>query len=196
MVLVSTDGTRDRARTRAAVLESAERLLGTRGTKVSVAEIAADAGVSKSGLLHHFPSRDELLLAVAEHGLASFKDEVMRHVDLAENRPGKVLRAYVRTLCGGSERAMAVFSPTAMWTGLTAVPGVEPVVAADAEDWRRVFARDGLPEGRWLVVRHAAEGIAAAWSMQPYLDERELAVARAALLALAEPDQPGGAGAA
>lgn len=182
-----TDGTRDRERTRSAVLEAAERLLGERGTRVSVAEIAADAGVSKSGLLHHFPSKDELLLAVAEHGLETFKDEVMRHVDLAENRAGKVLRAYVRTLCGGSERAMAVFSPTAMWTGLTAVPGVEPVIAADARYWRETFARDGLPEDRSLVVRHAAEGLAAATSMQPYLDDRELAVARTALLALAEP---------
>lgn len=184
---MSADGTRDRERTRQAVLEAAERLLAERGTRVSVAEIAADAGVSKSGLLHHFPSKDEMLLAVAAHGLATFKDEVLRHVDLAENRPGKVLRAYVRTLSGGSERAMEVFSPTSHWTGLMAVPGVEAVVAADAEDWRTMFARDGLPEDRTLVVRHAAEGLAAAAAMPPYLDARELAVTRDALLALAEP---------
>lgn len=183
---MSTD--RDRERTRAAVLESAERLLTERGTRVSVAEVAADAGVSKSGLLHHFPSKDALLLAVAEHGLAIFKAEVLRHVDLAENRPGKVLRAYVRTLCGGSSRAMAVFSPSTLWTGLTAVPGMASITAADAEDWRGTFARDGLPEARSLVVRHAAEGLAAAAGMPPYLDERELAVARDALLDLAEPD--------
>lgn len=185
---MSTDGTRDRERTRQAVLESADRLLGERGTRVSVAEIAAAAGVSKSGLLHHFPSKDALLLAVASHGLETFKDEVLRHVDLAENRAGKVLRAYVRTLCGGSARAMAVFSPTSMWTGLMAVPGVESVVAADAADWRETFARDGLPEDHSLVVRHAAEGLAAAAAVPPYLDERELGVARTALLALAEPD--------
>ncbi|MBF4606332.1 TetR/AcrR family transcriptional regulator [Curtobacterium sp. VKM Ac-1393] len=184
---MSTDGTRDRERTRQAVLESAERLLAERGTRVSVAEIAADAGVSKSGLLHHFPSKDALLLAVVEQGLTTFTDEVMRHVDLAENRPGKVLRAYVRTLSGGSERAMEVFSPSSHWTGLMAVPGVEVLVAADAQDWRTIFARDGLPEDRTLVVRNAAEGLAAAIAMPPYLDEREVAVTRDALLALAEP---------
>uniref|UniRef100_A0A942SXL8 TetR/AcrR family transcriptional regulator n=1 Tax=Neobacillus citreus TaxID=2833578 RepID=A0A942SXL8_9BACI len=184
---MSTDGTRDRERTRAAVLDSAERLIGERGTRVSVADIAADAGVSKSGLLHHFPSKDVLFLAVAEHAHETFTGEVMRHVDLAENRPGKVLRAYVRTLCGGSARAMAVFSPTTLWTGLMAIPGIDRIVEADAEYWRETFARDGLDEGTTLVVRHAAEGIAAAWSMSPYLDEHELAVARTALLALAEP---------
>lgn len=184
---MSTDGTRDRDRTRAAVLDSAERLLGERGTRVSVAEIAAEAGVSKSGLLHHFPSKDALLLAVVEQGLATFTDEVMRHVDLAENRPGKVLRAYVRTLSGGSERAMAVFSPSSHWAGLMVVPGVEALIAADAADWRAIFARDGLPEDRTLVVRSAAEGLAAAIAVPPYLDDREVAVTRDALLALAEP---------
>lgn len=182
-----TDSSRDRERTRQAVLESARRLLAERGTRVSVAEIATDAGVSKSGLLHHFPSKDELLLAVVEHGLAAFTDEVMQHVDLAENRPGKVLRAYVRTLCGGSEQAMELFAPSSHWTGLMSVPGIAAIVVADAEHWRTLFARDGLPEDRTLVVRHAAEGLAAAAGMPPYLDERELAVARDALLGLAEP---------
>ncbi|MBT1677443.1 TetR/AcrR family transcriptional regulator [Curtobacterium aurantiacum] len=187
VVRTGTDGSRDRERTRQAVLESAHRLLAERGTRVSVAEIATDAGVSKSGLLHHFPSKDELLLAVVEHGLAAFTDEVMRHVDLAENRPGKVLRAYVRALCGGSEQAMELFAPSSHWTGLMAVPGIAAVVTDDAEHWRTLFARDGLPEDRTLVVRHAAEGLAAAAGMPPYLAERELAVARDALLALAEP---------
>ncbi len=44
-----------------------------------------------------------------------------------------------------SERAMAVFSPNALRAGLMAVPGIEPVVAADAEHWRTLFRRDGLP---------------------------------------------------
>lgn len=183
---MSTDGTRDRERTRQAVIESAERLLAERGTRVSVAEIAADAGVSKADCCTT-SRRRTLLLAVVEQGLTTFTDEVMRHVDLAENRPGKVLRAYVRTLSGGSERAMEVFSPSSHWTGLMAVPGVEVLVAADAQDWRTIFARDGLPEDRTLVVRNAAEGLAAAIAMPPYLDEREVAVTRDALLALAEP---------
>lgn len=187
---MSTDGTRNRERTRAAVLDAAERLLHERGTRVSVAEVAAAAGVSKSGLLHHFPSRDALLLAVAEHGLQEFTVEVMRHVDESEERAGRVLRAYVRTLCGGSERAMAFFSPTALWGSLMGLPGMERAIAADAAHWRAVFAQDGLPEDRALVVRHAAEGLANAASVAPYLDDRELAVARTALLALAGPVEP------
>lgn len=185
----STDapGTRDRERTRAAVLVAADHLLAERGTGVSLAEVAAAAGVSKSGLLHHFPNKDALLLAVAEHGLQVFTDEVMRHVDLTENRPGKVLRAYVRTLCGGSARAMQVFSPSSLWTGLASVPGIDELLRRDADEWRSAFAGDGLPLETSLVVRHAAEGLAAAASFATYLSADELAAARPALLALAEP---------
>lgn len=184
---MSTDGTRDRERTRAAVLEAAERLLGEQGTRVSVAEVAGAAGVSKSGLLHHFPSREALLLAVAERGLQGLVDEVDRHLDPDDTAPGRRTRAYVRALCGGSPTSAALFSPTALLNALLDVEGAEELVRADAEHWRRFFLDDGLPAARHLVVRHAAEGLAAASTVDPYLTGDELAVARDALLDLTRP---------
>lgn len=57
---------RGRARKRA-ILDSATRLFALRGfNKVSLAEIAADVGVTQAGLLYHYPTKAELLLAVLE----------------------------------------------------------------------------------------------------------------------------------
>jgi len=176
--------TRDRERTRGQVLDAAEELIAAQGTAASIAAVAARAGVSKSGLLHHFPSRDALLLAVAERGLQGLVDEVDRHLDPADEAPGRRTRAYVRALCGGSATAAALFSPTALLNALLDVPGAEALVRADAEHWRRWFADDGLPAARHLVVRHAAEGLAAASTVPPYLSADELAAAREALLQL------------
>ncbi len=181
-----TELLRDRERTRAAILAAAERLLAERGLSVAVNDVATAAGVSKSGLLHHFPSKNDLLIAVAEHGMRAFVDDVLARVDPTDTRPGKVLRAYVRTLCGGSERAMALFSPTTLTNGLISVPGIEPVLTADAELWRRLFADDGLSEARTLVIRHAAEGVAAAAAVPPYLTESERDATRDALLEMTE----------
>ncbi|KNC18353.1 hypothetical protein AC792_11915 [Arthrobacter sp. RIT-PI-e] len=175
---------RDRDRTRAQILEAAERMIAVQGLAVSVAGIAQRAGVSKSGLLHHFPSREALLLAVAERGLQELIDEVERHLDPADTTPGRRTRAYVRTLCGDSPRAAALFSPTALLNALLTVPGAQALVRQDAEYWRRFFGEDGLPAARYLVVRHAAEGLAAASTVSPYLTPDELAVARGALLDL------------
>ncbi|WP_432515439.1 TetR/AcrR family transcriptional regulator, partial [Kineococcus sp. SYSU DK001] len=102
--------TRDRERTRRALLEATDHLLHERGTGFSLADVAARAEVSKGGLLYHFPTRDALVTAVVQTGLARFRDEVMSHVDLAENRPGKVLRGYVRALCGSSPEAVNTFA--------------------------------------------------------------------------------------
>lgn len=179
---------RDRERTRQQILDAAEELIATQGTAATIAAVALRADVSKSGLLHHFPSREALLLAVAERGLHGLIDEVDRHLDPTDTTPGRRTRAYVRTLCGGSPTAASLFAPTALLNAILDVPGAGDLVAADAQHWRRFFAEDGLPAERHLVVRHAAEGLAAASTVAPYLTPDELAVARAALLELATPE--------
>ncbi|WP_394686151.1 TetR/AcrR family transcriptional regulator [uncultured Microbacterium sp.] len=181
---MATEHVRDPEGTRAAILQHAESLVATRGLKVSLADVAKAAGVSKSGLLHHFASRNALLCAVADHGMRAFIDDVVRDVDPGDREPGARLRAYVRTLCGGSARAMALFSPTTLSNGIIAVPGMKPLLEADADWWRDFFAADGLSVEHVLVVRHAAEGIAAASAVEPYLRDTERRVARDALLAL------------
>jgi AcrR family transcriptional regulator len=51
--------------TRARILDAAVHVLSTRGyAGFRTAEVASQAGVSRGALTHHFPSRDELLVAV------------------------------------------------------------------------------------------------------------------------------------
>jgi AcrR family transcriptional regulator len=50
---------------RSAILSSATRLFAAGGfNNVSLAEIAADVGMTQAGLLHHFPSKADLVLSV------------------------------------------------------------------------------------------------------------------------------------
>ena len=182
-------GTRDRERTRRALLEATEQLLHEQGTGFSLADVAARAQVSKGGLLYHFPSRDALVTAVIEVGLKHFYDEVMRHVDLAENRPGKVLRGYVRALCGSSQDVVNTFAPSS-WHGVTGIPEVADLLRVDADRWRDIFVSDGIEPQRALVVQFAAEGVAAAIALGSYITDEEIALARAGLLALTEDPGP------
>lgn len=60
MLLVMTIRTPEQTRDR--ILDAVERLLGdTPATQVSLSAVAAEAGVSKGGLLHHFPTKESLL---------------------------------------------------------------------------------------------------------------------------------------
>lgn len=53
---------------RAKILEIAFELMAEKGYRgTSIAQVAARAGISQSGLLHHFPSKQDLLIAVIDY---------------------------------------------------------------------------------------------------------------------------------
>ncbi len=62
---------------RAAILDTAVEMIARHGSRgVSLGDIAQAAGVSKTGLLHHFPTKDALLNAALD-----LRDAVDRHVN-------------------------------------------------------------------------------------------------------------------
>lgn len=154
--------TRNSDRTRTAVLAAAAEAMTERGTGVSLDYIAKRAGVSKGGLLHHFPNREALLVALIEDSQQRFREGVVGHLDLSENIPGKLLRAYVRALTSGSDATAQYFTAAPAWAGLYQIPRVAEIAAADAAWWDENLASDGLSPDRIMVVRRAAEGLAAA----------------------------------
>jgi AcrR family transcriptional regulator len=182
----ATDGraTRNSERTRAAVLAAATEAIAERGTGVSLAYIAQQAGVSKGGLLHHFATREALIVALVEDANHQFRANVLNYLDLSENTPGKMLRAYVRALCSGSDATIQYFASAPSWAGVYAIPEVERIIRADSAWWAEQLAIDGLASDRVLVVRRAAEGVAAAVAYGEESGET-VAAARDLLLELA-----------
>src|SRR5581483_5452178 len=82
---VPTRGTRARAgnamnRTRAAILEGARRAVEVSGTRITMAQVAAAAGVAKATLYNHFRTREAVLDALLE-------DEIATLVEQAAGRP-------------------------------------------------------------------------------------------------------------
>jgi AcrR family transcriptional regulator len=184
--MVEKRQTRNTARTRRAVLDAATREILDKGTAVTLAEIATTAGVSKSGLIHHFGNRDQLFVEVVKHMSERLREAVLAELDLSENHPGKMLRAYVRVLCkGGAEAAAARdFTSAANWNGLYAIPAVAALFEESDAWWSGQFAADGLSAARIQIVRRAAEGVASA-ALQGSETEATIATARRLLLQLA-----------
>jgi AcrR family transcriptional regulator len=82
---VRVPGTRSRAgnamtRTRAALLDGARRAVEASGTKITMAQVAAAAGVAKATLYNHFRTRDAVLSAL-------LVDEVTGLVDRHRSSP-------------------------------------------------------------------------------------------------------------
>lgn len=184
--VVEGRATRNAERTRRAVLDAATQVILERGAGVTLAHVAEVAGVSKSGLIHHFGSREQLVIAVVEDVQERFRETVLRHLDLSENHPGKMLRAYVRALCEGSLQPEAVrdFAAPVMWGSLQAIAAVASVSDEYAVWWREQFAADGLSAERIQIVSRAAEGVAVA-ALYGDEDEATIDTARRLLLDLA-----------
>lgn len=174
---------RDPSRTRGAVLEAAARAVVAHGSGVSLEVIAREAGVSKGGVLHHFPAKDELLVAVAEDRLSRFKQAVDDGLDPSDHAPGRLVRAYVRTSLSQLEASQLRDEATLM-AALSTIPEVVRRAHADGRMWRSAFASDGLDPGRTAVIVRAADGATAAALFEGHLDQDEIDRLRAELLAL------------
>jgi AcrR family transcriptional regulator len=92
---------RGRAR-REQLLQAAMEAFATRGYRgASIASIAADVGISQAGLLHHFPTKEHLLVGVLE--LRHREDAAtVRH--LAERPDGRLLDALLDLARHNAER--------------------------------------------------------------------------------------------
>jgi len=131
---VRAAGTRSRAgnamnRSRAALLDGARRAVEKSGTKITMAHVAAAAGVAKATLYNHLRTRDAVLSAL-------LADEVARLVDGAAGRPlAEALQATATSLSENPLlRSLARLEPAT----LAALGRVD----AAAEGWRA--ARDAV----------------------------------------------------
>lgn len=148
--------------------------------------LAAEAGVSKGGLLYHFPDKERLLTALVDGRVARIDAAIAAWMTASTRRPGDTggwLRAYIRAALSDSETDGR--SPHALLGILrTALPPDSPARAAlSAADgrWRDAAHTDGLPPGAAAVITLAVAGAAIAG-----LKADDIVAVRETLLALTE----------
>ena len=182
-------GFRDAEHTRRSVLDAAIRSLIAEGLGVSIQAIATAAGITKSGLMHHFNNRTELLVSVAEDAIEDFRNQVNDNIDLAENRPGKLLRAYIRTLFDNLEYQDS-YDPAQLWSVLAPMPEITDLLIDDATRWRDDFIADGLNPDRVTVAMHAAKSFVHEAQLDPGISAESIARAKSVILALTNETGP------
>jgi AcrR family transcriptional regulator len=83
------------AETRLRILKAAANLIRRRGyARFRTAEVAAEAGVSRGAQLHHFPTKDSLVVATLEHVFEQAQI-LSRRRAAAVNRPRDLIEAVI-----------------------------------------------------------------------------------------------------
>jgi AcrR family transcriptional regulator len=173
---------------REAILAGACRVVRAEGgAGLTLEAVAREAGVSKGGLLYHFPNKEALIAGMIDEICADF-DAAIEH-ELAGDPtpgPGRWVRAYARLSCDIAAQPLDV-----LYAALVAAIGTNPALLeplrAAFERWQCRAVDDGLDPALATLVRLAADGLWYADLMgfaPPDADLRDQVCAR--LIALAD----------
>lgn len=179
---------------RARALEAATEVLTTRSAAAfTLDEVAATAGISKGGLMYHFPTKEALLQAL----VAAAVDEIdVQLADAAGSaEPGAFARAYLATTVPEvlDDETVALTGPTG---ALAAAVALDPRLLEPLREryraWQARLESDGIDPAAATVVRLAVDG----WWLAALLGLDPLPVAlhrsvRERLDALTRPAVPG-----
>jgi AcrR family transcriptional regulator len=148
------------------MLDAAETVISRQGiADVTLEAVAAEAGISKGGLLHHFPTKDALVKALVVRCAEGWRSQYMEAHARTPDGPGRMARALISYCLTDVEiwtdqlRRMgsSVFAALAQNPSL-----IQPMRAVYADLHRRV-AEDGLPPGVGEAVVAATDGLWLDW---------------------------------
>jgi AcrR family transcriptional regulator len=152
---------RDGATTKARIVEAAEEVVLRDGVaRLTLDAAAAEAGLSKGGVLYHFPSRDALVAAMVETIVEEYERDIERLLP-DEPGPGAFTRAYL-----GSTTDPSAPRPTRedrLGAALLAAAASEPALLAPlqraADRWQERLEADGVDPAVATAVRLACDGL-------------------------------------
>jgi AcrR family transcriptional regulator len=143
---------------RTAIIEAAHRVVARQGgADFSYETTATEAGLTKAGVLYHFPCREDLVLAVVEYVARTWEEAMLEAlgVPFDEATPAQRMRAYV-DVAAGDDVSRADF---AVYADALCRP-------AHLGPWNEVFSRWLDLEGcstevraRLTCARFAADGL-------------------------------------
>jgi len=147
--------------TKARIIDAAEAVVLRDGVaRLTLEAAAAEAGLSKGGVLYHFPTRDALVGGMVGKIIEEF-DADIEYLRDEDGGAGSFTRAYIRA-------TMAPVSPrpdradrlgAAVIAAAAAQPGLLAPLQRAADRWQACLEEDGLDPTVATVVRLACDGL-------------------------------------
>jgi AcrR family transcriptional regulator len=163
---------------RARLIDSALVTLQTNGINgLTLDAVAREAGVSKGGLLHHFPNKEALTEAILTTLLDHFTAQVEALYETETPGRGRWMRAYIRASLDAAEPLPLEVIPMLV-SALVQNPTLASTLQRDIAKWRARLTSDGLSAARADVIRYAADNI---WQARLIEDIRDNATDHAAV---------------
>lgn len=149
---------RDSQRTIEAVLEAAEKVIVEQGVgRMTVEEVARVALISKGGVLHHFPTKKSILLALLQKLIEQFEASIEERSQQDVERVGSFTRAFLQVSVRSEARCRDVF--LALSAAFRETPEMQALMRDAHTRLQGRVEGDGIDPVRASIVRLAADGL-------------------------------------
>jgi AcrR family transcriptional regulator len=147
--------------TKQRIIDAAEEVVLRDGVaRLTLDAAAAQAGLSKGGVLYHFPTRDSLVAGMVDKIIAEFDEDIEREVG-GDAGPGAFTRAYIRATMApsssGPDREDRLGA--ALIAAAAAQPELLQPLQEAADRWQACLEDDGLDPTLATVLRLACDGL-------------------------------------
>lgn len=162
-----------------ALLDAAEAVVARFGiANLTLDAVAAEVGMSKGGVLHHFPSKDRLVEAMVVRSAEGWRAHFTRAYELMPPGPGRMARALLHHCLSdatGWTRELQRGS-SACFAALAQNPKLIEPMRDVYSDLHERLAHDGLPPGVGESVGSAINGLWLYWVLGLVPVNQELVV--------------------
>jgi AcrR family transcriptional regulator len=151
---------------RDALLDAAEAVVARQGVaNLTLDAVAAEAGMSKGGLLHHFRTKDRLIEALVTRAAENWRACWMGSYENAAEGPGRMTRGVLKHCLSDAKSWTEQLRRTssAVFAALAQNPSLIEPMRAVYSDLHRRIADDGLPRGVGEAVVTAIDGLWLYW---------------------------------
>ncbi|MBP1968323.1 AcrR family transcriptional regulator [Virgibacillus natechei] len=140
------------------ILTAASKVVSEKGIfNLTLEAAAVEAGISKGGLLYHFPSKEALVEGMVEHLTNNYREKIEYNADIDPEERGQWLRAYINVTFNQT------YQNKDMNAGLLAAKAVNSNLLDPMRelytDWQSEIENDGLDPVKATIIRLAVDGI-------------------------------------
>jgi AcrR family transcriptional regulator len=144
--------------TRQRILQAASRIVLQQGViNLTLENVALEAGLSKGGLLYHFPSKEALVEGLMQQLTEDFNSTLDRESGAEPIDAGRWLRAYVRMTFALDQQTNNLAS--GLLAAATMNPALLNPLRESFADWQARIEQDGIDPVVGTIIRLAADGL-------------------------------------
>ena len=148
------------------LLDAAEAVVVRQGiSNLTLDAVAAEAGMSKGGLLHHFRTKDRLVEALVVRSAENWRACYLEAYGRTPEGPGRMARALLSYCLSDAQgwTDQLRHSSSAVFAALAQNPSLIEPMRAVYSDLHRRIAEDGLPPGVGEAIAAAIDGLWLDW---------------------------------